>query len=104
MRRTVDPRLSPEKDFHGPTNTPIARLNMQMATQLDRRMNINALTIAKRMKVDGVTPNRVTYNQILRACAQEHLYFEGRAVLQDMISMGMQPDRQSFHHLLSVSR
>lgn len=92
-----------DTSFRGPTHTPLARFNMMIASQLDRGKTSAVLTIVKRMKTEGVRPDRTTYNCLLQACAQEGLYAEARGIFEDMVAMGIHPDRQTFHHLMQVS-
>ena len=89
--------------FRGPTHTPLARFNMMIASQLDRGKTGAVFTIVKRMKAEGIRPDRTTYNCLLQACAQESLYAEARGIFEDMVAMGIHPDRQTFHHLMRVS-
>ncbi|KAH9892476.1 hypothetical protein C8Q73DRAFT_649226 [Cubamyces lactineus] len=55
------------------------------------------------MKDEGVQPDITTYKYLLDACAQQMLNVEARAVFDDMLAMGIQPDRQTFHSLLKSS-
>ncbi|KAI0630233.1 hypothetical protein C8Q77DRAFT_1063928 [Trametes polyzona] len=54
------------------------------------------------MKEKGIEPDVTTYNHILHACAKEMLYLEARAVFEDMLAMGIQPDRQTFHNIMKT--
>ena len=76
---------------------------MFIATELDRGNHVKVMGIAKRMKDEGITPDITTYNYLLQACAQLNLSLEARAVYDDMLSMGIQPNRQTFHYLMQVS-
>ncbi|KAI1795700.1 hypothetical protein LXA43DRAFT_733355 [Ganoderma leucocontextum] len=89
-------------NFRAPTHTPLARFNMMIASQLDRGKTGAVLMIVKRMKSEGVRPDRTTYNCLLQACAQEGLYAEARGIFEDMVAMGIHPDRQTFHHLMQT--
>ncbi|TBU33660.1 hypothetical protein BD311DRAFT_389069 [Dichomitus squalens] len=93
-----------DTNFRSPTNTPLARFNMMLASQLDRGKTHVVFTIARRMKAEGVQPDRSTYNCLLQACAQERLYAEARGIFEDMVAMGIHPDRQSFHYLMETLR
>ncbi|PIL35851.1 hypothetical protein GSI_01511 [Ganoderma sinense ZZ0214-1] len=75
---------------------------MMIASQLDRRKTGAVLMIVKRMKMEGVKPDRTTYNCLLQACAQEGLYAEARGIFEDMVAMGIHPDQQTFHHLMQT--
>ncbi|KAI0705061.1 hypothetical protein C8T65DRAFT_653096 [Cerioporus squamosus] len=89
-------------DFRGQTHTPLARLNMILATELDKGNTPRVMTVAKRMKDEGIAPDVTTYNYILQACAKQNLHPEARAVYEDMLAMGVHPDRQTFHHLMQA--
>ncbi|OJT10263.1 Pentatricopeptide repeat-containing protein, mitochondrial [Trametes pubescens] len=89
-----------EGKFRGPTNTPLAKYNMRMASHLDHGRSHAVLSLAKRMKDEGLAPDTTTYNLILSACAKEGLYVEARAVFEDMVALGVQPNRQTFHHMM----
>ncbi len=76
---------------------------MFLGSQVDKGNTINIMVIAKRMKDEGISPDMSTYNHLLRACVRERLYPEARAIFEDMLSMGLQPNRQTFHLLMQVS-
>ena len=84
-------------------HTPLARYNMRMANLLDQNMSIVVLKLAKSMKAEGIVPDITTYNCIIQACSQQSFYYEARSVIEDMVAMGIHPDRQSFHYLIRVS-
>ena len=98
-------RLGADLDskFRVPTHTPLARYNLMLASQLDRGKTHVVFVIARRMKEEGIKPDRTTYNCLLQACAQHQLYQEARGIFEDMVAMGIHPDRQSFHYLMQVS-
>ena len=75
---------------------------MDLATALDRKRPIKVMELAQRMKEEGVQPDITTYKHLLDACAQQKLNAEARAIFEDMLAMGVQPDRQIFHNLLKV--
>ncbi|KAI0374145.1 hypothetical protein BV20DRAFT_962134 [Pilatotrama ljubarskyi] len=93
---------APDSRFRGVTHTPLARFNMFLAAQLDRNRTQTVMHIAKRMKDEGVKPDITTYNYILEACAREGLFPEAKAVFADMLAMGVQPDRQTFHNIMKT--
>ncbi|TBU61658.1 hypothetical protein BD310DRAFT_946458 [Dichomitus squalens] len=82
---------------------PLARYNMMLASQLDRERTHVVFT-KRRMKTEGVKPDRSTYNCLLQAYVQERLYAEARGIFEDMVAMGMHPDKQSFHYLMETLR
>lgn len=61
------------------------------------------MTLAKRMKDEGIKPDTTTYNHMLNACAKEGLFVEARAVFEDMVALGVRPSRETFHHMMRVS-
>ncbi|KAG6329555.1 hypothetical protein ID866_9533 [Astraeus odoratus] len=56
------------------------------------------------MKRERVKPDLVIYNSLLACVAEEGLPLEAWAVVDDMLAMGVPPDRQSYHHILHASR
>lgn len=61
------------------------------------------LRLVREMKLNGVQPNLIIYNSLLACTAEEGMPLEAWAVIDDMTAMGIQPDRQSYHHLMHVS-
>lgn len=55
------------------------------------------------MKQKGVQPNLPIYNAMLSTAAEEGLWLEALAILDDMLYIGIQPNAMSFNHLLRVS-
>jgi pentatricopeptide repeat protein len=58
--------------------------------------------VCKEMKEQGVKPNLLMYNDILKLAAKDGFYTVVEGIMDDMLAMGIQPDRQSYHHLLYV--
>jgi hypothetical protein len=56
----------------------------------------------KDMKEQGVKPNLLIYNDILKVAAKDGFYTVIEGIMDDMLATGIQPDRQSYHHLLYV--
>lgn len=54
------------------------------------------------MKEKGIRPNLPIYNDLLKAASMDGLYMEVEAIMDDMLAMGIEPDRQSYHHLIHV--
>lgn len=54
------------------------------------------------MKRKGVKPNLVIYNAMLEAAAEDGLWLDAWAILDDMLLMGIRPNAMSFNHLLHV--
>jgi len=55
------------------------------------------------MKQKGVQPNLTIYNVMLSTAAEEGLWLDALAILDDMLSMGIRPNTLSFNHCLHVS-
>jgi pentatricopeptide repeat protein len=47
-------------------------------------------------------PNLFIYNDLLKAASKDGLYMEAEGIMDDMLAVGIQPDRQSYHHLIYV--
>ncbi len=62
-----------------------------------------AFNLCLEMKEGGVKPNIVTYDQLLMMCAKNNATTEAWAIFEDMLCMGIRPQRETFHHLLLVS-
>ncbi|KAF8844324.1 hypothetical protein BDN67DRAFT_978218 [Paxillus ammoniavirescens] len=62
------------------------------------------LRLVREMKLNGVQPNLIIYNSLLACTAEEGMPLEAWAVIDDMTAMGIQPDRQSYHHLMHACR
>ncbi|KIK44881.1 hypothetical protein CY34DRAFT_10750 [Suillus luteus UH-Slu-Lm8-n1] len=56
------------------------------------------------MKKEGVEPDIIIYNNLLACLAEDCHVLEAWAVVEDMSSMGIAPDRNTFHHLIHASR
>jgi pentatricopeptide repeat protein len=63
---------------------------------------ISCLLACKEMKDNGVIPDLFIYNDLLKAAAKDALHKEADAIMDDMLALGIRPDRQSFHHLIHV--
>lgn len=55
------------------------------------------------MKAQDVKPNMLTYNCLIRACEKEALAKQAVAIFEDMLTAGLQPERETFHSLFKVS-
>ncbi|KAI6134511.1 hypothetical protein EV401DRAFT_1905625 [Pisolithus croceorrhizus] len=62
------------------------------------RRLVPCLRLVREMKREHVRPDLTIYNSLLACIAEEGLPLEARAVMDDMIAMGILPDRQSYHH------
>jgi len=70
---------------------------------LDLHQFLPCITIAAEMKQKNVKPNLPVYNAMLATAAEEGLWLEALAILDDMLYMGIRPNAMSFNHLLHVS-
>ncbi|TCD70337.1 hypothetical protein EIP91_003966 [Steccherinum ochraceum] len=52
------------------------------------------------MKAEGVVPDKTTYHHILSQCGHHAAAAEAWAVLEDMVAMGIFPDRDAFHNVI----
>ncbi|EGO00063.1 hypothetical protein SERLA73DRAFT_88892 [Serpula lacrymans var. lacrymans S7.3] len=64
----------------------------------------DCLRLCKSMKNQNIQPTLLIYNSMLAAGSRDGFITEAWGIFEDMISMGIQPDRQSFHHLIHASR
>lgn len=49
-----------------------------------------------------IRPNLLIYNDMLKVAAEDGLDVVIEGVMEDMLAMGIEPDRQTYHHLLHV--
>lgn len=54
------------------------------------------------MKEEGLTADIIIYNNLLACVAEDCLVLEAWAIVEDMTSMGVAPDRHTFNHLIYV--
>lgn len=88
--------------FQG-TTSQLARCQYEAVSHAKgTRRLIPCLRLVREMKLERVKPDSVVYNSLLACIAEEGLPLEARAVVDDMIAMGITPDRQSYHHVLHV--
>ena len=84
------------------TRTTVARFNMDMAVKADNAYFPACFALAAEMKKQGVAPNLTTYNILLRSLAHGGYASATMAVLEDMISVGVHPNENSFKHIIDV--
>jgi len=81
----------------------IGRYNLALGALADKGDPIRCLRLAVRMKAQGVKPDTLTYNCLIRACGREALGWWAVAFFEDMLAAGLQPERETFHLLFKVS-
>lgn len=81
----------------------IGRYNLALGHFADRGDLIQCIKTAAQMKTQGVKPNVLTYNCLIRACGRDALWRHASAIYEDMITTGLQPERETFHLLFKVS-
>ena len=77
---------------------------MAMRDMISQRRAWDVVELAGKMKRANVRPETSTYNNIINALALEYFGDEAWAVFHDMIAAGVEPDANTFNHLLYVSR
>lgn len=96
----------PSSNFRAPqSNAGIAaRYKMQLAAAADAGHAARAFRICAEMKHAGIMPDITAYNWLLHACAKQGLSNECLALLEDMPSLKLEPDQETFNHVLFVRR
>lgn len=87
---------------NAPRGSDLARANLQLGRLVDQRKTTEVFETCLKMKAAGTKPNLVTYDQLLRVCADHRATTEAWAVFEDMLCMGIRPERESFHHVIIV--
>jgi len=82
----------------------LAGFNTELERLKDRSRLTDAFQLCERMKAEGCQPSLATYNCLLSMCAQSAATTEAWAIFEDMIHMGVIPERETFHHLICASR
>jgi pentatricopeptide repeat protein len=80
----------------------LARFQVTISELAEEGKFINCLHACKEMKDNGVAPDLLIYNDLLKAAARDGLHRQADAIMDDMIAVGIRPDRQSYHHLIYV--
>ena len=81
----------------------VGRYNLALGYFADRGNLIQCINTAAQMKTHGVKPNVLTYNCLIHACGKEAHSRHAIAIYEDMLSMGLRPERETFHSLFKVS-
>jgi len=63
---------------------------------------LDILKMCRIMKEEGLTADIIIYNNLLACVAEDCLVLEAWAIVEDMTSMGVAPDRHTFNHLIYV--
>jgi pentatricopeptide repeat protein len=83
---------------------PMRQRKEQLAKMAERGQLASALEMVNKWKkLEDFKPDLDIYNSLLALCATSGLPNDARAFLADMLLMGIEPDTNSFYHLLRVS-
>lgn len=99
-------QISPYPVAGGPILTRaglIGRYNLALGHLADEGNLVQCLRLAAQMKTQGVKPDVLTYNYLIRACGKEGLVKHAVAIFEDMLAARLQPERETFHSLFKVS-
>lgn len=81
----------------------VVRYNMELGRLREQTKAQTVFELAREMKDAGVKPNLVTYEHLMDACGDIAAYGEAWAVYEDMLAVGIEPNRHFFHKMLYVS-
>ena len=84
--------------------TQLAQFNKAIQTAMRHDDFAASLNLAAEMKELGVTPDVTTYNQLISAASSHCYHVDARAIFDDMILLGIQPNAETFHALLYAYR
>lgn len=85
-----------------PRTMLIGRYNLILGRLADRGDLAQCLYLAAQMKAQGVKPDILTYDCLIRACVKDGLAKEAMAIFEDMLATGLRPERETFHLLFEV--
>lgn len=80
----------------------IGRYNLALGHLADKGDPTHCLQLAAQMKVQGVKPDVLTFNCLIRACGERALSRHAMAIFEDMLAVGLDPERETFHLLFKV--
>ncbi|KAJ7593870.1 hypothetical protein C8J56DRAFT_853639 [Mycena floridula] len=83
-------------------NTILATYNMRIENSLRGHKISECFEIAAEMKREGVFPDADTYTTLILAAAVDNRNHDAWAILEDMLSMGVQPTQATLHAMLSA--
>ena len=81
----------------------IGRYNLALGYLADKGHLVECLQMATQMKTHGVKPDILTYHCLIRAAGARGLANQAVAIFEDMLALGLQPERETFHLLFKVS-
>ncbi|KAH7910584.1 hypothetical protein BJ138DRAFT_1173062 [Hygrophoropsis aurantiaca] len=97
--------FTPDNAFQGTTRkNAIARFQNEITRHSEAGRLIECLKTCAAMKKENVKPDLLIYNALLSSIADQGMSMEAWGILDDMKSMGITPDHQTFHHLIHASR
>jgi pentatricopeptide repeat protein len=79
-----------------------AQFQLQISGAAESGKIIDCFHACHMMKEQGIMPDLFIYNDLLKVAAKDGFHMVAEGVMDDMISLGIQPDRQSYHHLIYV--
>ena len=85
------------------SSTKLAKFNTELANFESLGKIAEAFATCHAMKQEGIRPNRTTYDHLLSLCAKRFAPREAWAILEDMASVGIVPDKSAFHNVLQVT-
>ncbi|KAG2153753.1 uncharacterized protein EDB93DRAFT_1134621 [Suillus bovinus] len=95
----------PDQTFQGTAHSSaIARYQFRSTGLANSKNTAQTLRMCQEMKREGVKPDIIIYNNLLACLAEDCQVLEAWAVVEDMSSMGIAPDRNTFNHLIHASR
>lgn len=95
----------PDQSFQGTARgSAIARYQFRSTGFANSKSTAMVLRMCKEMKQEGVNPDIIIYNNLLACLADDCHVLEAWAIVEDMSSMGIAPDRNTFNHLIHASR
>lgn len=80
----------------------LSRLNSRLDGAADDGQIARALQLCAQIRDEGHPPNRTTYNALIRALSTSCYFDEALAFFEEMKLLGVEPNNQTFSHLLHV--
>lgn len=101
-QRLLDERRAPLRVAQLNRDSELARYNMELGRLAEQNRAADVFDVARKMKESGVKPDHMTYDHLLLACGGIGAHVEAWAVLEDMLAVGIEPKRHTFHLMLHV--